>query len=232
MGTVEVVMLEPGREMPIAFLRIEVMAKVGRFAQSGLDEAFRLAVSAGSVGTGEAVRDAELEAGGTEVSGAIAGAVVGEQAANGDAVLGVEGYGGVQEGDGGLALLVGEHAGKGEAGVIVDGDVQSLPAGELWAAAPPTVATNGDLLIAGHALDVEMQQIAGSGMLVAHDGRERNADDASGSAGRAAGCGLIPCGVDQIHVGGRVRCGFHHRRAISKRVYAALSFGREGLFES
>src|SRR5205823_12204336 len=38
------------------------------------------------------------------------------------------------------------------------------------ATAATTVATNGDLLIAGHALDVEMQQIAGSGMLVAHDG--------------------------------------------------------------
>ena len=47
----------------------------------------------------------------------------------------------------------------------------SLAAGELWAAAPTAVATNGDLLIAGHALDVEMEQIAGSGMLVAHDWR-------------------------------------------------------------
>ena len=69
------------------------------------------------------------------------------------------------------ALLVGQHAGEGEAGVIVDGDVQSLPAGELRAAAPTAVAANGDLLIAGHALDVEMEQIAGSGMLVAHDRR-------------------------------------------------------------
>ena len=79
-------------------------------------------------------------------------------------MLGIEGDGGVQEGDGGFALLVGQHAGEGKAGVIVDGDVQSLPAGELRAATPTTVATNGDLLIAGHALDVEMQQIAGSGM--------------------------------------------------------------------
>jgi hypothetical protein len=55
--------------------------------------------------------------------------------------------------------------------VIVDGDVQSLPAGELRAAAAPAVATNGDLLIAGHAFDVEMEQIAGSEMLIAHDGR-------------------------------------------------------------
>src|SRR5213080_4483039 len=147
------------------------MANVGPLAQCSLDEAFGLAVGAGSVRAGEAVLDAELEAGGAEVSRAIAGAVVGEQAADGDAVLGVEGDGGAQEGDGGLGLLVGQHAGEGEAGVIVDGDVQSLPAGELRAAAPPPVAPNGDLLIAGHALDVEMQQIAGSGMLVAYDGR-------------------------------------------------------------
>src|ERR1051326_4978254 len=146
------------------------MTNVGPLAQGGLDEAFGLAVGAGSVGTGKAVLDAELKAGGAELAGAIAGAVVGEQAADGDAVLGVEGDGGVQEGDGGFALLVGQHAGEGEAGVIVDGDVQSLPAGELGATATAAVATNGDLLIAGHALDVEVEQIAGSGMLVAHDG--------------------------------------------------------------
>jgi hypothetical protein len=53
--------------------------------------------------------------------------------------------------------------------VIVDGDVQSLPARELRAAAATTVATNGNL-IAGHALDVEMEQVAGSGMFIAHTG--------------------------------------------------------------
>ena len=143
---------------------------VGPLAQGGLDKAFGLAVGARSVGAGEAVLDAELGTGGAEVARAIAGTVVGEQAANGDAVLGVEGDGGVQKGDGSFGLLVGQHAGEGKAGVIVDGDVQSLPAGELRAAAPAAIAANGDLLIAGHALDVEMEQIAGSGMLVAHDG--------------------------------------------------------------
>src|SRR6266851_4576651 len=101
--------------MLIAFLRVEVMANIGPLAQGGLNEALGLAVGAGSVGTGEAVLDAELEAGGAEVAGTIAGAVVGEQAADGDAVLGVEGDGGVQEGDGGLALLVGQHAREGKA---------------------------------------------------------------------------------------------------------------------
>ena len=47
--------------MLIAFLRVEVMANVGPLAQGGLDETFRLAVGAGSMGTGEAVLDAELE---------------------------------------------------------------------------------------------------------------------------------------------------------------------------
>jgi hypothetical protein len=74
MRTVEVVMLQPGREMLIAFLGVEVMANVGPLAQCGLDKAFRLAVGAGRVRAGEAVLDAELEAGGAEVSGAIAGA--------------------------------------------------------------------------------------------------------------------------------------------------------------
>jgi hypothetical protein len=123
------------------------MANVGPLAQGGLDEAFGLAVGARSVRAGEAVLDAELEAGSAEVSGAIARTVVGEQAADGDAVLGIEGDGGAQEGDGGFGLLVGQHAGEGEAGVIVDGDVQGLPAGELRAAAPTAIATKGDLRI-------------------------------------------------------------------------------------
>jgi hypothetical protein len=55
------------------------MANVGPLAQGGLDEAFGLAVGARGVGAGEAALDAELEAGGAELSGAIAGAVVGSR---------------------------------------------------------------------------------------------------------------------------------------------------------
>jgi hypothetical protein len=69
---------------------------LGPLAHGGLDEAFSLAVGARNVGTGEAVLNVELEAGGAELLGAIARAVVGELAANGDAVLGVEGDGGAQ----------------------------------------------------------------------------------------------------------------------------------------
>src|ERR1700675_2578060 len=120
-------------------------------------------------------------------------------------MLSVEGDGGVQEGDSGLALLVGQHAGEGEAGVMFDGDVQSLPAGELRACAPTAVATNGDLLIAGHALDVEMEQIAGSGMLVAHDGRGgmqvAPAVEMSPLKNTADGCGAEASGLGNL-IGG------------------------------
>jgi hypothetical protein len=73
MGAVEVVMLQPRGERLVAFVRVEVMANVGPLAQGGLNEAFGLAVGARSVGTGEAVLDAELEAGGAEVARAIGG---------------------------------------------------------------------------------------------------------------------------------------------------------------
>src|SRR5258706_8649501 len=43
-----------------------------------------------------------------------------------------------------------------------------------WGRPPAAaIATNGNLLIAGHTLDVEVQQIARGRMLVAHDGRSR-----------------------------------------------------------
>jgi hypothetical protein len=84
-------------------------------------------------------------------------------------VLGIESHGGAQEGDGGVGFLVGQHAGKSQAGVVVNGDVQGLPAGELRTAAAASVAAQGDALVAGQGFDVEVEQVAGSGMLIAED---------------------------------------------------------------
>ena len=151
----------------VAFFRVDVVASVGPFAKSGLNEAFGFAVGAWSVRASEVVADAELETGGVEVAATIAGAVVGEQTANADAVISVEGNGSAEESDGSLGGLVGKHAGESETGVVVDGDVQSLPAGKLRASATAAIAANRDLLITGHAFDVEMEHVAGSGMFVA-----------------------------------------------------------------
>ena len=62
MGSVEVVVVQPGRELLVAFLGVDPVAGIGPFAESGLDQAFGLAVGARGVGASEAVANAELSA--------------------------------------------------------------------------------------------------------------------------------------------------------------------------
>jgi len=59
-----VVVVKPESELLIALDGVGVVTNVGPLAQRGLNEAFGLAVGARGVGAGEAVLDAELEAGG------------------------------------------------------------------------------------------------------------------------------------------------------------------------
>src|SRR6266853_975844 len=106
-----------------------VGVRVSPFAQRGLDDAFGLAVGLWSVGASEAMLEAEGGDGGAHGVGAVAGAIVGVNALGVDAVLLEEGQGGMEEGDGALRGFIGEELGEGEAGVVVDGDVQIFPAG-------------------------------------------------------------------------------------------------------
>jgi len=89
----EVVVVQPGLEVLVALLGVGPMANVGPLAQSGLDKAFGFAIGAWGVGAGEVVTDAELETGVAELAGAIGRAVVGEQGADADTMLGVESQG-------------------------------------------------------------------------------------------------------------------------------------------
>ena len=72
MGSGEVVVVEPGGELQVAFFGVGVVADVGPFAQSGLNEAFGFAVGARSVGTSKAMTDAEFCTGGAKAMGAVA----------------------------------------------------------------------------------------------------------------------------------------------------------------
>lgn len=144
---------------------------IGPLAQSGLDKAFGFSVGLGRVGSGAAMLNLQAAAGLTELSGAVAAAVIGEQSAHPDAMAGEELPRMVQEGDGGLGLLVGQQLGKSQPGVIVDGDMQRLEAGMFALSAQASIAAQGDLGEAGHALDVQMHKVSGGGVFVAHDGR-------------------------------------------------------------
>jgi len=109
MGPVEVVVLHPGLQVVIALVGVLPVTGIGPFPQSGLDEAFGLAIGSWGVGTSEAVRNIEFRAGLSKLAGAIAGAVIGQQTANGDAVELVKGDGIVEKLDRGFCLLIGQQ---------------------------------------------------------------------------------------------------------------------------
>ncbi len=101
----------------------------------------------------------------TELSGAVAGAVVGEQSAHADTVSGEEVGGGGEESDSGFGLLIGQHLGKGQARVIVHGDMQR-PETRMFPLAPQaSIAASANFRKASHAFDIQVQQVAGLGML-------------------------------------------------------------------
>jgi hypothetical protein len=161
----------PGKKSEISFGGVAPVSGVGPLAQSGLDEAFGFAVGLGGVGPSAAVLQAHLLTGAAKMVRAIAAAVIGQQSAHPDAVAGEEIHRGAQKSDGAVGLLIGQDLGEGQARVIVDGDVQGLPTRMRVAATAATVAPPTHLLEAGHALDVEMQQVSGSGTFIAHGGR-------------------------------------------------------------
>src|SRR5512135_707905 len=112
--------------------------------------------------------------------GAVAGAVVGQDSFDLDAVSTVVGGRPEEEANGGCGFLVGEDFGVGEAAVVVDGDVDVLPADALMAfagfvgvggvvvllsAIAPALACSS--LDPAELLDVEVDELARSGVLVA-----------------------------------------------------------------
>jgi hypothetical protein len=172
MRTSTVVVVGPWSEGEVSLLGVGPMSGVSPFAQSGRDEAFGFAVGLWGVGTGAAVFEAYLQTGLAKLVGAIAATIIGEQSADGDAVASEVVNRIPEEGDGGVSLPIREDASEGHSRVIVDSGMQSLPSRMFVLTTPATIAAPNDVLEAGHALDVEMEEIAGKGMLVAHHRRQ------------------------------------------------------------
>ena len=55
--------------------------------------------------------------------------------------------------------------------MIIDGDVQCFPAGELWVSATSSVAAYHDLPEARQASDIQVQQVTWRGEFVTDGGR-------------------------------------------------------------
>lgn len=144
-------------------------SRVGPFGEQRADHPLGLAVGLGAVGAGKALADPELQAGRGEDQRAIGPAVVREQSLDGDAVTGKPGDGAHEEGGGRLAQLVGQDLRVRQARVIVDGDVEALPADAPHPCLALAVNAVPDASDLAQLLDVEMDQLPGPWPLVPHD---------------------------------------------------------------
>src|SRR5438270_732296 len=100
--------------------------RVRPFSERALYESLGLAVGLRRVRFGEDVLDAELPAGTSEQFGAVATAVVGHQAIDGDAQARELGNGRIKRGDRTLLSLVGEDLCGCDARMVIDRDVNKL----------------------------------------------------------------------------------------------------------
>jgi hypothetical protein len=84
MGTMPVVLMQPGQQVIATLAGGVVGASVGPLPQSGVDKAFGLAVGARGIGWGVRMADAVLLAEVAEGQRAVTGSVIGEDALDAD----------------------------------------------------------------------------------------------------------------------------------------------------
>jgi hypothetical protein len=136
-----------------------------------LNEAFGLAVGLRAIGSGEEMFDGKLAAGGGEVAGAVGRTAIGQEALDGDAMSFEESDGLVESMENALDLFIWQEAGESEAGVVVDGDVETFDPGSRIANGAIAGGTDAGTREAAQFLDVEVKEFTGMGALVALDGR-------------------------------------------------------------
>jgi len=171
MRAMEVVVMKVlGKEGSSVGTRV-IGTSISPLAGDGLDEAFGLAVCLRAIGFGEEMGETKFMAGGGEELGAIGGAAIGEELLDGEAVSGVEAKGQVQSVEDALGAFVREETGEGEAGVIIDGDVEAFDAGAWIAEGTITGGAHAWTKKAPELLDVEVEEFAGRGAFVAPRGR-------------------------------------------------------------
>jgi hypothetical protein len=112
------------------------------------------------------VADAQRLAGLAVQLGAVARAVIGHQPLDADAVRGEPRHGALQERGDRLFALVVEHLDVGQAGAVIDADVDELPADSARARRAIAVDAMAGAADAPKLLDVDVDQFAGHRTLV------------------------------------------------------------------
>ena len=167
----EIVVMEVEREERGAVVTGVVRASIGPFAGDGLDEAFGLTIGLGSVGTSEAMLEAELVTGLSKEFGAVGRAAVGEDALDEDAMSLVKGDGLMESGEDAGSFFIREEGGKSQAGMIINGDVEGLDPGAGIAMGTIAGGADAGVMKAAKLFNIKMKQLAGSGAFITQDRR-------------------------------------------------------------
>jgi len=167
MGSFAIVKAKPSRKVRGAKVTGVIEASIGPLAKQCLDESLGLAVGLGRARPGAQVPQPQGLANVVEEVGAIAVAVVGEQALDRDSLGCEPGDSAAQELAAAARVLIGEDFGIGDAGMVIDGHVHELPAGAATSGAPPSSDAMTGLRETAQLLRIQVQQIAGPAPLVA-----------------------------------------------------------------
>jgi hypothetical protein len=143
---------------------------VGPLAKKCLDEAFSFSVGFGSVGAGAQVSQLEALADLSEAVRDVAGAVVGHDGLDRNAVALEPGHGAFQEGDRGGGSLIGQDLGISQTRSVIDGDVKELPSDASDTSGAVSVDAMADAADPTQFLDVDVDELSRVFSLVAHDG--------------------------------------------------------------
>ena len=116
--------------------------RISPLPERGLDEALGLSVSFGGIGLGADVLDTQVPASVTKSEGFVTAAIVGHDAGDGDAEALVISHRCLEEKHGAFLFLVRQDLGEGDAGVIINTNVDELPADATAIALAGAIAGN------------------------------------------------------------------------------------------
>src|SRR3984957_2772314 len=168
-----IISVQPDWKLGGAAIGCGVGLGISPLPERGLDEALRLAVGFGRIGLGADVFDTEVGAGVPESEGFIARPVVGHDPLDLDAEVFVVSHRRLEEGHCAIGLLVRFDLGEGDAGMVVDADMDILPTCAPTAASSTALTGSipteemAHLLDASELFDIDVDHLAGDGTLIA-----------------------------------------------------------------
>jgi len=169
--TVEVIVMEVERKEGSSMIAGRVRPGISPLSGNGLDEPLGLAIGLRSIRSGKEMFEPQFLASGGKEFGAVSGASIGQHTLDLDAMRGVEVESLLESSEDTGSLFIRKEGGKGNAAVVINGDVQALNTRAWRAMRAVSGSPHTRLGEASELLDVEVEEVPWGIPFVADDGR-------------------------------------------------------------